>query len=470
MNAECGPCTLAIPAALWHEIIASLDGSVESAAMLLVRTVGQPPGPITLLVREIAWVPTEAYLDRTSDGLTIRSFGWVPAFARAEQTGCLPVFVHTHPGAAPSPSPRDHHVEEELATVAETRLDNPAVAALIIGGTSARPTFTGRLRMGRTVTPLDRIRVASATTRLLLADGSLAGGAASGSVDDAFDRQIRAFGEDGQRILGAMRIGVVGAGGTGSAVIEQLLRLGVGHLTVIDPQTLQLSNVTRVHGSGRQDKNTPKVDLAARQNERIGLGSTVSAIVGDVTTQCVAESLVHCDIVFGCTDDHAGRGVLTRLPTYLLTTLLDIGVVLDSTKGMLTDVVARLTAVTPGSPCLFCTNDIDPALAAIEQLPAPERERQRAEGYAPELDTADPAVVAYTTLIASIAVSEMLDRVLTHLDTNPANRLLVRVHDRAISTLRQGVGNRHWCQDPSTLGAGVTEPLFGLFNRSTGGR
>jgi len=49
-----------------------------------------------------------------------------------------------------------------------------------------------------------------------------------------FDRSVRAFGADIQAALGDLRIAVIGAGGTGSAVAEQLVRLGVRHLTLID--------------------------------------------------------------------------------------------------------------------------------------------------------------------------------------------------------------------------------------------
>ena len=44
--------------------------------------------------------------------------------------------------------------------------------------------------------------------------------------EDVFDRQVRAFGADIQELLATLRIGIVGNGGTGSPVAEQLIRLG----------------------------------------------------------------------------------------------------------------------------------------------------------------------------------------------------------------------------------------------------
>src|SRR5213076_1749294 len=53
-------------------------------------------------------------------------------------------------------------------------------------------------------------------------------------TDERFDRQARLFGSEGQAKLRALHIGVIGAGGGGSLLIEALAHLGVGHLTVVD--------------------------------------------------------------------------------------------------------------------------------------------------------------------------------------------------------------------------------------------
>jgi tRNA A37 threonylcarbamoyladenosine dehydratase len=65
-----------------------------------------------------------------------------------------------------------------------------------------------------------------------------------------FDRQVRAFGKDIQRLLGRLHIGIIGVGGTGSSIAEQLIRLGVGSLTISDDDFFEHSNVNRVYGSG----------------------------------------------------------------------------------------------------------------------------------------------------------------------------------------------------------------------------
>lgn len=56
---------------------------------------------------------------------------------------------------------------------------------------------------------------------------------------------------------------VIGCGGTGSSVAEQLVRLGVRYLTMIDPDHVSQSNLTRVYGSTASDVGRPKCQVLA---------------------------------------------------------------------------------------------------------------------------------------------------------------------------------------------------------------
>ena len=145
-----------------------------------------------------------------------------------------------------------------------------------------------------------------------------------------FDQQVRAFGKDLQSVLKRLIIGVVGAGGTGSSVAEQLIRLGAGHLLVADPQRLAASNVTRVYGSSVRDAGRPKVELIARLASSIGFGTQIETVDGAITFESVLKQFRKCDVIFGCTDDQWGRSLLNRLSIYYCIPVLDLGVRIDS--------------------------------------------------------------------------------------------------------------------------------------------
>lgn len=452
--------TLALTTVMWEELTAALDSDVETAWCLTARLidVDDSSGSQTLIARELFPVGDEFYISRTRNRLEIASQGWVPAFGAAASDGSVPVFVHTHPGGEANASSFDATVDGQLADVAAVRTPSGVYASLVLGGESTQPAFTGRLRRSDSSwTTFSHLRVAGSQIHVLGTSNS----DGSPPVLPAFDRQVRAFGADGQGLLQLLRVGVVGAGGTGSAVIEQLIRLGVGEIVVLDPQRLTDTNVTRVYGSGSTDEDALKVVLAERQTERIGLSSSVLGLAKECTDLQGAQALAHCDLIFGCTDDNAGRAVLTRFPAHLLQHLIDCAVVIDSRNEAVYEVLGRLSIVTPGSACLLCMNDIDQDRALAEALPRDEYERRRSEGYAPDLDTPDPAVVTYTTAIAAAAVSELLQRVF-HLGVeDPPNRHLHRFISRAVSSTRREPTPTHWCQNQSTRGASTPAAFLG---------
>lgn len=220
--------TLALTQVAWTQLISELAADLETAWVLLARPVGVPgEGDVTLLVREVVPIPEDAYDERRWDGLSIRTSGWLPTFGRADAEQTIPIFVHTHPGGDPAHSVWDHEVDDELARVATVRTELGHYASLVVGGTSGAPSFRGRFKMSsRDWVDIDRLRVVGERLTLLLPqDGE-------DSSLGVFDRQVRAFGAAGQRVLQHLRVGVVGAGGTGSAVMEQLGRVSkVGSAT-----------------------------------------------------------------------------------------------------------------------------------------------------------------------------------------------------------------------------------------------
>ena len=90
--------------------------------------------------------------------------------------------------------------------------------------------------------------------------------------DNRFDRQIRLFGKEGQAKIEAARVAVVGIGGLGSHVVQQLALLGVRHLALIDSQELDETNLNRFIGARFDDPipGSRKVDIGERM-ARVGV-------------------------------------------------------------------------------------------------------------------------------------------------------------------------------------------------------
>lgn len=444
---------LAAPEQIWEELRNSLTHENESAAFILAgRSVEAER--LTLCLNRVIWVPEAAYNERSSKQMKISSSGWMRALAEAARGRWQPIFFHTHPGAFPNPSHLDDRVADQLAPVFANRA-NAEYASLILGGTSDEPTFSGIYRTHDVDANVSHLRVVGDRVRVLPAHSKSSDADPNLSI---FDRQVRAFGLQGQLILRGLRVGIAGAGGTGSAVCEQLVRLGVGSIVLVDDDHVTDKNVTRIYGSTLDDVGRPKVEVLADHANRIGLATEVAFEVAKVTDKRGFEALKGCDVVFGCTDDNAGRAILSRLAYWYCLPVFDVGVVITTSEGEITGLFERLTVIGPGTTCLFCRDRIDVDRMREEALSDDERQQLADEGYARGLADPDPSVIAYTTMVASLAVDEFLQRLFGFGLERPADELLVRVPDREIRRLRRPPREGHFCTDLSMIGRADRDP------------
>ena len=452
--------TLILPQAIAEDLMAAAQNPLETAGVLLASPVHANNDDIRLLARRMRWVDDNAYHRRESDALSIASDGYVHALAEAEAIGAISIWVHTHPGTSSLPVSSQHDllVDLELADLFRFRSGSTYYGAVIVSPRPAGLAFTGHLGSedGRT-TPVDRLWLVGSRFRLVRSfDSQLP------ELSPIFDRNVRAFGSAIQQTLSDIRVAIVGCGGTGSIIAEQLVRLGVTQLTLIDPDELSASNLTRVYGSTPSDVGRPKVDVLAEHLLRIAPHTRCETVKSMLTVEPAARQLTSCDVVFGCTDDNAGRLVLSRATTYLLTPVIDCGVLLTSgNDGQLLGIDGRVTVLVPGDACLLCRGRIDVARAATELLTPEERKRRDDEGYAPALGRTEPAVVAYTSTVGAAAVSELLERLIGYGPEPRPSEVLLRCHDREISTNVAVPREGHYCNPASgKIGIGMTDPFL----------
>lgn len=449
--------TLALPETIWRELRSLLDNDEESAGVLITGLGGEFPSDGVLLGRQVLQVPQSCYLQRNQRGLVISSAGFVPALGLAADDHAIPLFFHTHPGGSPAPSERDVVVDERLAETFRIRSGANWYGSFILGGRPTNPRFSGALiaDSGRRF-ELESLRVVGQQWQTL-------GGGESAIAESSalFDRQVRAFGREGQAHLRRLRVGIAGVGGTGSAVAELLIRLGVGELVIADSDAVAASNLSRIHSSGQGDIGRAKVDVVSRLADSLGAITKVTPIAGKVTSRDVASAFRTVDILFGCTDDNAGRAVLSRLAYWYLIPTIDLGVLVESVEGALRAVYGRVTSLFPGAACLICRRRIDADRARIEGLGDRELQALQREGYVPELEITDPSVGAYTTLVAALGVSEMLNRMFALDSGSSASESIVRIDEMTIRRNEASSLPNHYCVNRESVGRGDSDPFLG---------
>lgn len=344
-----------------------------------------------LLLREFQPVRENDYAVQLGHHLEVSPTVYARAAKRARETREAIVIFHSHPGDHDWPqfSPSDDDGERLLVPKIKQRADVPVAAVVVSPGGE-----TGRIHAASGPRELLVRRTGSVSIRETVKNRQ------------RFSRQVLALGADSQSVLGSMKVGVVGVGGLGAHVVQQLVHLGVGQLLVIDPDRVERSNLSRLVGATSRDAllRRPKARAARRAARRIGGPTRLEEIRESVLEERVARRLLDCDVVLGCTDTQWSRAVLNAVAFHYYVPVIDLGVELQLGGAM----GGRLTWLTPERPCLWCLGVLDAQRVRAEQLPSNIRREEVARGYIPGMDEPTPAVVSINGVVASLGVTELL--------------------------------------------------------------
>ncbi|HET9342936.1 MAG TPA: ThiF family adenylyltransferase [Candidatus Eremiobacteraceae bacterium] len=198
----------------------------------------------------------------------------------------------------------------------------------------------------------------------------------------------------GLRRLRESTICVVGLGGGGSHVAQQLAHLAVGRLILIDADRLEASNVNRVVGSSYRDVGDEKVRVMARRLD--GLGGLVEPVAKRAEDSDAQAAIESSDLVVGALDSFRARDNLEKRCRAALVAYVDIGltIVVDD-SGVVGAVGGQVASSLPGGPCLRCMHIVtDDSLAG---------DREEYVAGAPEQQ-----VISMNGLLASQAVNTAL--------------------------------------------------------------
>lgn len=361
------------------------------------------------------------------------------------------VKVHSHPGGYARFSQTDAQSDHAALAAASTWADDGEPHGSLVMLPDGH--LFGRLREPNgTFIPIDRVAVVGHDLRFFDAHPPAVG-------------QI--LGAGTTALMATLSVGVVGCSGTGSIVIEQLLRLGAKELVVVDPDHLEHRNLNRILNSTCRDADDrlPKTELVSRTAAALGGGSKVRGFRTRIQDRAAIAALAQCDVVFGCVDSAEGRQTLNRLAAFYLLPYVDLGVRIEA-DGQLGVRAAQgaVQYVRPDGPTLMERGVVTQARLRAESLA-----RTNPEQYADELERGyirgaaeeSPAVITVNMLTAALGVSELLARI-QHLRMDPSDEIgatRVDLVGGGLTAEPEPKGGRGFGQD---VGRGNCVPLLGM--------
>lgn len=229
------------------------------------------------------------------------------------------------------------------------------------------------------------------------------------------------LGKDSGHVLNGATVGIVGLGGGGSHVAQQLAHVGVGQFILFDPDVIEDHNLNRLVGGTFRfaQRAISKVAIARRLIRGVQPTARVKTVKG--VWQTALQDVRTCDVIVGGVDSFRARDELERFCRQNLIPYIDMG--MDVTAvGPEFLVAGQVLLSMPGEPCLRCVGVVND-----------ERLIEEAKNYGDAGPR--PQVVWPNGVLASLAVG-FLVQLLTPWHSKPLISAY-REYDANTSTVRE---------------------------------
>lgn len=228
---------------------------------------------------------------------------------------------------------------------------------------------------------------------------------------DRYDRQIQLFGAEGQECLSKAKVAVLGLGGLGSHVCQQLAYLGVRNFVIVDGDDATSTSMNRLIGAYSADVGDHKTRIMDRLIKTIQPGAVITAITENLPHSDIHTALADgVNLVFGCFDHDLPRLQTTGLTSNLCVPYIDSAT--DTHRGDDGSLVygghVKVSGIERG--CLFCMGMLDQEQIRIAKMDPQERTLD-ARSYGVPVESllkTGPSVVTLNGVVASLAVTEAL--------------------------------------------------------------
>ncbi len=202
------------------------------------------------------------------------------------------------------------------------------------------------------------------------------------------------LGSKSQAVFEQTTIGIVGLGGGGSHIAQQLAHLGFSNYVIVDPDTVESHNLNRLVGGAAANIGERKIETAARLITGVRPRATVRAL--PCHWQDGAEALRRCSVICGALDGFRQRRDLESFTRRYMIPLIDIGMDVAVVEPEPPQMNGQVILSMPGCACMTCMGFLN------EERLAKEAAKYGDAGI-------NPQVVWANGILASLAVGMIVD-------------------------------------------------------------
>lgn len=173
------------------------------------------------------------------------------------------------------------------------------------------------------------------------------------------------LGKTSEQDLKATRVGIIGLGGGGSHVVQQLAHIGVEKYVLVDPDTIDETNLNRLVGGTLQDvsANAAKIEISERVIRSVVRAPEIKAYKTD--WQSVIDVLKNCDVIIAGVDSVIAKDELDRFCRRYLIPFIDMGMDVHNVRDRYL-IAGQVVLTTAGAPCLRCMGIVTDDLLKLE--------------------------------------------------------------------------------------------------------
>ncbi|WP_025504913.1 ThiF family adenylyltransferase [Vibrio parahaemolyticus] len=429
------------------------DG-LEAAAILLCSKSSKR----RLLVSKLILIEHQACALRLPDKITWPGKCVEEAIDIADAEGLSVILMHSHPGGVFNFSECDDQSDQQ---VIPSLFEGISSSTACHGSAIMTPDGAVKARLYKKDLDFEYVESVSCASEDL----------SIWRAGENLPTHPLAFSSDMGKDLSFLTACIVGVSGTGSIIAEQLARMGIGGLVLIDFDRTEFKNLNRILNSTREDASNGryKTRMFADRVKLYREDIRIECVESSINSREAVEAAGTADVLFCCVDSSEGRYVCDMISSAFLMPLLDVGVTIPTRKTpgggtAIADVYGRIDYVFPGAPSLFDRQVYTSESLRKEYINAvdpDDHNQQVAEGYLKGVVEEAPDVIALNMRAASACVMEFIMR--RYPFRHEPNSMFSRTVFSLASCEEEYESDSSFeCTQSPNMGIGLEEPLLGI--------